>query len=100
MNAELDVLRSGLEAAIRWLEPGGRMAVISYHSLEDRIVKNCFAQYAQGCTCPPDVPVCVCGNVPILKQVTRKPVLPSAEEIARNPRARSAKLRVVEKHAE
>lgn len=100
VNAELDVLRAGLEAAIRWLSPGGRIAVISYHSLEDRIVKNCFAEHAQGCICPPDVPVCVCGNVPILDLVARKPILPSEEEIKANPRARSAKLRVVEKRAE
>ncbi|MCR5583386.1 MAG: 16S rRNA (cytosine(1402)-N(4))-methyltransferase RsmH, partial [Eggerthellaceae bacterium] len=97
VNSELDVLRSGLEAAIRWLAPGGRIAVISYHSLEDRIVKDTFAEYAKGCTCPPDFPVCVCGNVPIVKVLTRKPVLPSDEEVARNARARSAKLRVAQK---
>lgn len=99
VNGELDVLHSGLEAAIRWLVPGGRIAVISYHSLEDRIVKETFAHYAQGCTCPPELPVCVCGNVPVLKVVTRKPILPSEEEVARNPRARSAKLRVARKLA-
>ncbi len=97
VNSELDVLKSGLEAAIRWLAPGGRIAVISYHSLEDRIVKDIFAQHAQGCTCPPELPVCTCGNVPILKVVTRKPIVASAEEVARNPRARSAKLRVARK---
>lgn len=97
VNSELDVLRSGLEAAIRWLAPGGRIAVISYHSLEDRIVKDTFAEYAKGCTCPPDFPVCVCGNVPIVKVLTRKPILPSDEEVARNARARSAKLRVAQK---
>ena len=94
MNSELDVLRRGLEAAIRWLAPGGRIVVISYHSLEDRIVKDIFKQYSQGCTCPPDLPVCVCGNKPVLKVVTKKPILPTAEEIERNPRSRSAKLRV------
>lgn len=94
VNSELDVLRRGLEAAIRWLAPGGRIAVISYHSLEDRIVKDIFKQYSQGCTCPPDLPVCVCGNKPVLKVVTKKPILPTAEEIERNPRSRSAKLRV------
>jgi 16S rRNA (cytosine1402-N4)-methyltransferase len=99
VNSELDVLRSGLESAIRWLSPGGRIAVISYHSLEDRIVKEIFAEHSQGCICPPELPVCVCGNVPILKVVTRKPVLPSDGEIARNPRARSAKLRVAQKIA-
>ena len=97
MNGELNVLRSGLEAAIRWLAPGGRIAVISYHSLEDRIVKDLFKQYSTGCTCPPELPVCVCGNKPILKVITRKPVLPSKEEIERNPRSRSAKLRVAQR---
>lgn len=94
VNSELDVLRRGLEAAIRWLAPGGRIVVISYHSLEDRIVKDIFKQYSQGCTCPPDLPVCVCENKPVLKVVTKKPILPTAEEIERNPRSRSAKLRV------
>lgn len=97
VNSELDVLRKGLEAAIRWLNPGGIIAAISYHSLEDRIVKEAFADAAQGCTCPPELPICVCGNVPILDIVTRKPVLPSADEIQTNPRARSAKLRVARK---
>ena len=97
VNGELNVLRSGLEAAIRWLAPGGRIAVISYHSLEDRIVKDLFKQYSTGCTCPPELPVCVCGNKPILKVITRKPVLPSKEEIERNPRSRSAKLRVAQR---
>ncbi len=97
VNGELDVLKSGLESAVRWLAPGGRIAVISYHSLEDRIVKDFFREYSKGCTCPPDLPVCVCGNKPILKVVTRKPVLPSQEEIQRNPRSRSAKLRVAER---
>lgn len=99
VNAELDVLRSGLEAAVRWLNPGGRIAVISYHSLEDRIVKDVFAHYSQGCVCPPELPVCVCGNTPILKIVKRKPILPTEGEIARNARARSAKLRIAEKLA-
>ena len=97
VNGELDVLKSGLESAVRWLAPGGRIAVISYHSLEDRIVKDLFREYSKGCTCPPDLPVCVCGNKPILKVVTRKPVLPTEEEIQRNPRSRSAKLRVAER---
>lgn len=96
-NSELSVLQRGLDSAIAWLNPGGRIAVISYHSLEDRIVKNTFARYEKRCTCPPDLPVCVCGNVPIIKTITRKPVLPSKEEIEQNPRARSAKLRVAEK---
>lgn len=97
VNGELDVLRRGLEAAVRWLNPGGRLAVISYHSLEDRIVKDAFASYANRCTCPPDFPTCVCGKQPILDIVTRRPVLPTKEEIERNPRARSAKLRVAQK---
>lgn len=97
VNGELDVLRRGLDAAIRWLNPGGRIAVISYHSLEDRIVKDAFAHMSNRCTCPPDLPMCVCGKKPILKVITRKPLLPTAEEIERNPRARSAKLRVAQR---
>ena len=99
VNSELDVLEHGLEAAVRWLNPEGRIAVISYHSLEDRIVKNCFSRLSAGCTCPPDLPMCVCGNVPILDVVTKKPIVPSPEEVARNSRARSAKLRVARKCA-
>ena len=94
VNHELDVLERGLEAAVRWLNPGGRICVISYHSLEDRIVKRLFQKRSQGCTCPPDLPVCVCGNVPVLKVITRKPLVASGEEVKRNPRARSAKTRV------
>ncbi len=97
VNGELNVLKRGLEAAIAWLAPGGRIAVMSYHSLEDRIVKDLFKQYSTGCTCPPELPVCVCGNKPILKVVTRKPIVPSKEEVEKNPRARSAKLRVAER---
>ena len=97
VNGELDALREGLNAAVRWLNPGGRLAVISYHSLEDRIVKDVFSSYANRCTCPPDLPVCVCGRKPILDVAFRKPRAPSAEEISRNPRARSAKLRVARK---
>ncbi|MBQ3387001.1 MAG: 16S rRNA (cytosine(1402)-N(4))-methyltransferase RsmH [Eggerthellaceae bacterium] len=97
VNDELGVLARGLEAAVRWLNPGGRMAVISYHSLEDRIVKDLFARMANRCTCPPDLPVCVCGKPPVLRVITRKPCVPSATEIDENPRARSAKLRVAEK---
>lgn len=97
VNGELSVLKDGLEAAIRWLNPKGRIAVISYHSLEDRVVKETFAAHAKTCTCPPGLPVCACGANPALKIVTRKPLLPTEEEIERNPRARSAKLRVAEK---
>ncbi len=97
VNSELTVLKSGLDAAVRWLNPGGRIVVISYHSLEDRIVKETFNSLARRCTCPPDLPVCVCGKQPILEIVTRKPVLPSAGEVERNARARSAKVRVATK---
>ena len=97
VNGELDALERALEAAIRWLNPGGRIAAISYHSLEDRIVKRAFQAASQGCTCPPDLPVCACGNVPVLKINTRKPRVASADEVARNPRARSAKLRAAER---
>lgn len=97
VNGELVALRRGLDAAIRWLNPGGRIAVISYHSLEDRAVKEAFADASRTCTCPPDLPVCACGANPALKVVTRKPVLPTQSEIDANPRARSAKLRVAQK---
>ena len=97
VNNELGVLERGLEAAIRWLTPGGRLVVISYHSLEDRIVKRVMSDATGACTCPPDLPVCTCGNEPVLRVITRKAVLPTAEEIERNPRARSAKLRVAER---
>ena len=97
VNGELDVLRRGLDAAVRWLNPGGRLVVISYHSLEDRIVKDLFASFADRCTCPPDLPVCACGREPILDIVTRRPIVPTSEEVERNPRARSAKLRIAQK---
>lgn len=97
VNSELTVLRAGLEAAVRWLDTGGVLAVISYHSLEDRIVKEVMAAGANRCTCPPDFPVCACGKKPVLEVITRKPVVPTPEEIQRNPRARSAKLRVARK---
>ena len=97
VNHELEVLDRGLRAAVRWANPGGRICVIAYHSLEDRIVKHVFAELSQGCTCPPDLPVCVCGKKPKVRLTPRKPILPSDEEIEENPRARSAKLRVCEK---
>lgn len=97
VNHELDVLERGLEAAVRWLNPGGRICVISYHSLEDRIVKHVFQERSRGCTCPPELPVCMCGNVPTLKVLTRKPLVATTEEVGRNPRARSAKIRVAER---
>ncbi len=99
VNSELDVLRRGLDAAIRWLNPGGRLVVISYHSLEDRIVKDTFNTFANRCTCPPDLPVCMCNKQPIVDIVTRKPIVPAPVEVERNPRARSAKLRVAQKRA-
>ncbi len=97
VNHELDVLDQGLRAAIRWANPGGRICVISYHSLEDRIVKHVFSELSQGCTCPPDLPVCVCGHVPIVDVRTRKPLVASDEEVAANPRSRSALMRVAVK---
>ena len=92
VNRELEVLETALQAAVRWLAPGGRICVISYHSLEDRIVKQTFSGLSAGCTCPPDIPVCMCEAQPVLRVVTRRPILPTAQEIARNPRARSARL--------
>ena len=97
VNHELDVLDQGLRAAVRWANPGGRICVISYHSLEDRIVKHVFSELSQGCTCPPDLPVCVCGHVPIVSVRTRKPLVASDEEVAANPRSRSALMRVAVK---
>ncbi|MEL7668476.1 MAG: 16S rRNA (cytosine(1402)-N(4))-methyltransferase RsmH [Actinomycetota bacterium] len=97
VNRELEQLERGLRSAIAWLAPQGRIAVISYHSLEDRIVRDVFSEHAQGCICPPDLPVCRCGREPVLRIVTKRPIVPSAEEIDRNPRSRSAMLRVAEK---
>ena len=97
VNDELGAVDRMLQAAVPRLAPGGRLCVISFHSLEDRLVKNALAEWARGCTCPPDFPVCVCGKKPAVKLVPRKPILPTEEEIAENPRARSAKLRVAEK---
>lgn len=97
VNNELDALVQGLHAAIGALLPGGRIAVISFHSLEDRIVKQTFADFARGCDCPPGLPVCRCGRQPSLKVLTRRPVVPGAEELEQNPRARSARLRAAER---
>ena len=93
----MDVIRPALEGALKLLNPGGRMAVITFHSLEDRLVKQTFADMASGCTCPKSLPVCVCGKKPQIRQVNKKPILPSDEELEVNPRSRSAKLRVAEK---
>ena len=97
VNGELDALPPMLKAAAEALNPGGRLAVITFHSLEDRIVKRAMQDMARGCTCPPEFPVCVCGKKPKLKVLTRKPIVSGEAELEENPRARSAKLRVAEK---
>ena len=97
VNAELDVIEPAIRDATDLLAPGGRIAIITFHSLEDRIVKQTFAELAKGCDCPRDLPVCVCGKKPRVKQVNKKPILPSKTELEENPRSRSAKLRVAEK---
>ena len=97
VNGELEALTPMRAAAADGRKPGGRLAVITFHSLEDRIVKQTLRELATGCTCPPQFPVCVCGKKPRLKLITRKPVTPGPEELAENPRARSAKLRVAER---
>lgn len=97
VNGELEALERMIGQAVSRLNPGGRLCVITFHSLEDRIVKRGFAERVRGCICPPDFPVCVCGKRPQIRLVSRKPVLPAEREIRENPRARSAKLRVAEK---
>ncbi len=97
VNDELAAVESALPAALDMLRPGGRLAVISFHSLEDRIVKEFMREGERGCTCPPDFPICVCGNEPILRALSRRPIRPSSDEVAQNPRAASAKLRVAVK---
>lgn len=97
VNDELNAFREALEDSIHILRPGGRTSVITFHSLEDRICKQMYQEYSKGCTCPPGFPQCVCGNKPILKVITRKPVLPGTSEQDENRRARSAKLRIAEK---
>lgn len=97
VNKELESLSRGLNGAIGRLRPGGRIVVLSYHSLEDEIVKNIFREQARGCICPPEIPVCVCGKNPSLKILTRKVLFPSCEEKSYNPRAASARLRAAEK---
>ena len=91
------VLRNSLDDFISLLNPGGRFCIITFHSLEDRIVKTAFKKNENHCTCPPEFPVCVCGKVPQGKVITRKPILPSAKELEENSRSKSAKLRVFEK---
>ena len=97
VNDELGSVEKVMRDAIPCLNPGGRLAVITFHSLEDRIVKNAMGEAAKGCTCPPNFPVCVCGKKPQVKLISRKPIVSGQEELERNPRARSAKLRVCEK---
>lgn len=97
LNRELEVLKNSLDGMIDRLSPGGRLCVITFHSLEDRIVKNCFRSNENPCTCPPDFPVCMCNKKSKGRVATRKPILPSPEEISENKRAKSAKLRVFER---
>ena len=97
VNDELGAVSRMMQAAVGRLNPGGRLAVITFHSLEDRIVKSEMQQAARGCTCPPEFPVCICGKKPLVKLVTRKPIVSGPAELEENPRARSAKLRVAEK---
>ncbi|ASS75874.1 16S rRNA (cytosine(1402)-N(4))-methyltransferase [Tumebacillus algifaecis] len=97
VNDELNVFAEAIQQAIRVLNPGGRVAIITFHSLEDRIAKLALQEAAKGCICPPQLPICQCSNEPKVRLVTRKPIMPSEEELASNPRARSAKLRIAEK---
>ena len=97
VNGELEIIGRTVKDAVNLLAPGGRLAIITFHSLEDRAVKEAFAELAQGCTCPRDFPICVCGKKPQIKIVSKKPIVSSAEELKENPRAHSAKLRVAEK---
>lgn len=97
VNGELDVIDKVINGVFPYLESGGRMSFISFHSLEDRIIKHTFQSYTEGCTCPKDFPLCVCGKKPVAKIITKKPILPSKSELDENPRSRSAKLRILEK---
>jgi 16S rRNA (cytosine1402-N4)-methyltransferase len=97
VNNELGILEQAIEDMAGLLAPGGRLCIITFHSLEDRIVKQTFHRLEHPCTCPPEFPVCVCGKKPSIRVITRKPILPSEEELEFNPRARSAKLRILEK---
>jgi 16S rRNA (cytosine1402-N4)-methyltransferase len=94
VNSELEALQAALPQAVAALRPGGRLGVLAFHSLEDRMVKQFFQQEAKGCICPPTLPQCICGRQPTLKVLTRKPVGPTASEVEDNPRSRSARLRV------
>ena len=97
VNGELDELKNFLRQIPKWLKPGGRLVIISFHSLEDRIVKQTFRRLANPCTCPPKIPVCICGKKPVVRVLGGGGVKPDAEEVERNPRARSAMLRGCEK---
>ncbi len=97
VNGELEILKNAINDFVDCLNVGGRLAIITFHSLEDRIVKQCFSELAAGCTCPRDFPVCVCGKQPAVKVITKKPLLPSGEEQENNSRSKSAKLRAIEK---
>ena len=97
VNGELDALNEGMEAIFSRLAPGGRFCIITFHSLEDRLVKQKFRRWAQRCTCPPEQPICTCGGIPKAKLITRKPIEADAGELEENRRSRSAKLRVLEK---
>ena len=97
VNDELGEVERLLGGVLPLLKPGGRLAIISFHSLEDRLVKTAFGEWARGCTCPPDFPVCVCGKTPKVKLIGKRPITASEEELNENPRARSAKLRIAEK---
>lgn len=97
VNKELEILNKAIEDSINSLNPGGRIAIITFHSLEDRIVKNKFRDLENPCKCPSDFPVCICGKNPVIKVISRKPVEPSQEEVEVNPRSRSAKLRIAER---
>ena len=97
VNQEFEAETQGIKAAFEMLKPGGRLCVITFHSLEDRLVKNLFSEFAKGCICPPELPICVCGRKPQGRLVTRKPIVPTENEVKENARSRSAKLRVIEK---
>lgn len=97
VNDELGALKEGINGAWESLNKGGRLAIITFHSLEDRIVKNMFKDYCTGCVCPPDIPICVCGKKPLAKPITKKPIIATGEELRINTRSRSAKLRIIEK---
>ena len=97
VNGELDAIAPAINSAVDMLDVGGRICIITFHSLEDRIVKQTYASHAEGCTCPKNFPVCVCGKTPRLKVITRKPIVPGERELEENPRSRSSKLRIAEK---